>query len=195
MWTGPLPMLDGMDRFSGRAPVSQQQLAADGRAARPLARMAVVWVPSALTAIAFALLYRFDLVGQVRLPILLALLVLGAMSGEVSSRRLRAGASPAVIHALVAVQFLGVTAIIYAIGWGPTLAVGYVFVAARAIDEVGSHVWRPALIWTIVGIALGQLAIATGIVASYVKSPYVHGLRALSALGIAFVIWLLAAKT
>ena len=77
-----------------------------------------------------------------------------------------------------------VTLIIYAIGWGPTLAIGYAFVVAGDLEEIGSRVWRPALVWTVMGIALGELAIALGWVHSYVSAPDVHGLAALSALGV-----------
>ena len=56
----------------------------------------------------------------------------------------------------------GVTAIIYAIGWGPTLAIGYAFVIAGDLEEIGSRVWKPALGWTIVGIACGQAVVALG---------------------------------
>ncbi len=160
-----------------------------------LSRAATVWIPSVITALAFGLLYHFDLVGRVRLPVLLTLVAIGAVSDEVSNRKLRAGVGSVGLHACIALQLLVVTAIIYAIGWGPTLAVGYAFVAARALDEIGSKVWRPMLVWSLVGMTLGQCAVAAGLVTSYVKTPYVHGLGALSGLGMAFVIWMLGSKT
>ena len=47
---------------------------------------------------------------------------------------------------------------------------------AGLLEEIGSRVWRPALAWIVVGMSLGQLAIALGWVHSYVSTPDVHGL-------------------
>ena len=87
------------------------------------------------------------------------------------------------------------SAIIYAIGWGPTLTIGYVFVVSRALDAGGSRVWRATLGWMTLGVALGQVAIVVGLVPSYVPTRYVHGLAVLGVLGMAFVVWLLGTKT
>jgi diguanylate cyclase (GGDEF)-like protein/PAS domain S-box-containing protein len=157
--------------------------------------MATLWIPSGLTAAAFVGLYRVDLVGDLPLAVLLSLLVAAAVSGEITGRRLHPQMSARFLQCAMAVQVLGVTAIIYAIGWGPTLAIGYVFVLERAIEEVGSRAWRPTLAWSVVGIGVGQAAVATGIVPSYVRSPYVHGLGVLSVLGTGFVMQLLGSKT
>jgi diguanylate cyclase (GGDEF)-like protein len=158
-------------------------------------RVANVVVPSVLTAVTFGVLSRFDLVGNLPLWVLFTLMLAAGLSGELTGGLLTPDASPLMLHATMAVQFLGVTAIIYAIGWGPTLSIGYVFVLARALDTAGSRVWRTALLWTIVGIGLGQCAIALNIVPTYVRVPYVHGLAVLCALGMAFVIRLLGVKT
>ena len=90
---------------------------------------------------------------------------------------------------------LGITAIIYVIGWGPTLTIGYVFAVSRALDTAGSRVWPIALGWTTCGIVVGQVAIETGLVPTYVPTPYVHGLAVLGILGTGFVMRLLGMKT
>jgi diguanylate cyclase (GGDEF)-like protein len=160
-----------------------------------LGRVANVVVPTILTALAFAVLSRWGLVGDLPLWALVALLAVSGAASELTSGLIQPNSSPAALHVGMAVLFLGVTAIIYAIGWGPTLSIGYVFVLARALDVAGSRVWRTALLWTVVGIGLGQLAIALHVVPTYVKAPYVHGLAALCVLGSAFVIRLLGTKT
>jgi PAS domain S-box-containing protein len=53
------------------------------------------------------------------------------------------------------------------LGWGPLLVVGYAVSAPQHIRWTGSRAWLPALVWSLVGIALGQVAIATGLVFTY----------------------------
>ncbi|HXQ62396.1 MAG TPA: EAL domain-containing protein [Acidimicrobiales bacterium] len=84
-----------------------------------------------------------------------------------------------------------ITIVIYAVGWGPTLALGLLFGAADCMRNLGTRVTRPAMVFSVLFIGLGQLAIATGIAPSLVSQPFVHGLAALAALGIVFTIKLL----
>src|SRR5438477_528153 len=152
-------------------------------------------MPSVLTAVAFGVASHFGLVGDLPLWLLLTLLVGAGVLGEATAKLIRPDASDVALHGALAAQLLSVSAIICAIGWGPTLTIGYVFVVSRALDNGGSRVWRPTLGWTALGIALGQVAIAVGLVRTYVPAPYVHGLAALGILGMAFVMWLLGTKT
>jgi diguanylate cyclase (GGDEF)-like protein/PAS domain S-box-containing protein len=151
-------------------------------------------VASALTGVAFIGLYWFGLLGDLPLGLLLGLLVGAAGVSELVGRRWGQEPTTGQLHALLATQVLTTTVIIYAIGWGPTLAIGFVFVLARDIEQIGARVWRPALGWILVGLAGGQLAIVAGWVPTYVKEPYVHGLALLMALGVAFVVHLLGQK-
>jgi diguanylate cyclase (GGDEF)-like protein/PAS domain S-box-containing protein len=68
-------------------------------------------------------------------------------------------------------------------------------VIAGDLEDLGSRVWRPALAWFVAGIAGGQVAIAAGITSTYIDEPEVHGLAALSALGVGFIVHLLGTKT
>ncbi|MGH7749761.1 MAG: hypothetical protein ACREQ5_34095, partial [Candidatus Dormibacteria bacterium] len=52
---------------------------------------------------------------------------------------------------------IGVVA--YSTGWGPILSLGFIFGAAYALQLSGSAATRPAVIWAIVYMSLGQLAI------------------------------------
>jgi diguanylate cyclase (GGDEF)-like protein len=154
-----------------------------------------VVVPTILTAVAFVVASRFGLVGDLPLWMLLTLMAGAGALGQATAGLVRPDASPFELHTALAAQVLPVSAIIYAIGWGPTLTVGYVFVVARVLDAGGSRVWRATLGWMALGVALGQVAIVMGVVPSYVPTKYVHGLAALGVLGMAFVVWLLGAKT
>jgi hypothetical protein len=108
-----------------------------------------------LTAVAFAVCSYFGLVGDLPLWLLLSLLFISSFVGEVTGKGVTADATERALHGAIAAQVLTVSMIIYAIGWGPTLTIGYVFIIARALDGAGARVWRITLGWTVIAIALG----------------------------------------
>src|SRR5579863_5542785 len=114
-------------------------------------RVATVAVPSLLTAAAFIVLSRFGLAGHLPLWALLGILTVAGVLGEFTGRFVRFDARLWSLHLAIAMQCLSVSAVIYAIGWGPTLAVGYLFVVARALDEAGARTWPVTLLWATVG--------------------------------------------
>jgi diguanylate cyclase (GGDEF)-like protein/PAS domain S-box-containing protein len=163
--------------------------------ARLAATFSSVWVATALTGVTFVVLYRFGLLGDLPLGVLVGLLGLAALGSEVGGRWGGSDPTPAKLTALVGLHVLTTTIIIYSIGWGPTLAIGYLFVAARDLEGFGARASKPTLLWTVVGTLVGQVAIAVGLVHSYVSQPAVHGLAVLACLGVAFVVHLLGSKT
>jgi diguanylate cyclase (GGDEF)-like protein/PAS domain S-box-containing protein len=87
---------------------------------------------------------------------------------------------------------LGSTALIsYTTGWGPILSVGYLFGAASAIQSFGSRATRPCLLWTTVGMGLGQGAIALHLAPTFIHEPVVQGVAGLGLTGALLVIWML----
>jgi len=160
-----------------------------------MARIAAVALPSAGTAVAFVVMSHLHLIGDEPVWVILGLLAVAAVIGESSGRVLEFNQSAWAIHGAVGLQCLSVAAIIYTIGWGPTLAIGFLFVAARALDLVGSKAWYVVAIWAAVATTAGQVAIAVGLVSTYVPVPQVHGLAALGVLGVGFVAWVLGGKT
>lgn len=152
-------------------------------------------VAGLLTAGAFATLRGFNLLGSAPLWALLLLLVVASLAGQVATVRWGAGSTRVQMHFRIAVHMATTTAVIYAIGWGPTLAVGYLVVVAGDLDISGSDAYLPSLGWALAGIAAGQVAIALGLVSTLVPEPLVHGVGTLAALGLAFVIYLLGTKT
>ena len=159
-----------------------------------LRRVAAVVLPSAATGLAFVVMSRLHLIGHEPVWVVLVLLLVAAVVSETTSRLLEVNQSRWSLHTAIGLQCLVVAAIIYAIGWGPTLAIGFLFVAARAFDIVGSRVWIFVVIWAAVATAAGQVAIALGLY-SYVPVPSVHGLAGLSVLGVSVVVWVLGGKT
>jgi PAS domain S-box-containing protein len=157
-------------------------------AARP-----AVTIP--LTAVAFYGLYRWGAIAHIDLWLLYLVLAAAGVASVFAERRWPAQCTRRQLHAHVAIDIAATTAVIYAIGWGPTLAIGYVFVVANAFRNHGSRVWQPAFAWTVIGIGLGEAAIALGIAPSIVPEPEVHGLAVLAILGTAFIMRVLGRTT
>ena len=66
------------------------------------------------------------------------------------------------LHLRVAVHVAGVTGFIYVSGWGPVFGMAYAFTAFTDMQECGARAWRPALTWSLVGCAAGQLCVWRG---------------------------------
>jgi diguanylate cyclase (GGDEF)-like protein/PAS domain S-box-containing protein len=102
------------------------------------------------------------------------------------------------LYARVGIELTGITVIIYAVGWGPTLVVGLVFGVADCMRSVGAATTKPAIILSAVLVGLGQLGIATGLVPTLVPQPFVQALAVLAVVGLVFTIqligWVFGAK-
>ena len=91
---------------------------------------------------------------------------------------------------------MGVIGIVaYSTGWGPILSLGFIFGAASIFEKLGSKATRAALIWTVVYMGLGQLAIWTGVAPSLITEPRIDGLAALCLFGVLLTIALLGHST
>jgi diguanylate cyclase (GGDEF)-like protein/PAS domain S-box-containing protein len=90
------------------------------------------------------------------------------------------------LHARIGSQAALVTAVIYATGWGPALAIGLVLVGHEALVITGSSSQRVVLGWNLSCLAAGQALIALGWAPSLIPAPEVHGLAVLVAIGITF---------
>lgn len=95
------------------------------------------------------------------------------------------------LYARVGIELTGISIIIYAVGWGPTLVVGLVFGVADCMRSVGAATTRPAIVLSIILIGLGQGGIALGIVPTLVPQPFVQALAVLALAGLVFTIQLL----
>src|SRR6478672_11770292 len=86
------------------------------------------FVEAGSTLATFALLRQLGAIAATPLWVYCVLLVGGAVSSAVVLRRWPGGCTTRQLHCRVAVNAAVTTAVIYATGWGPTLAIGYVFV-------------------------------------------------------------------
>jgi diguanylate cyclase (GGDEF)-like protein/PAS domain S-box-containing protein len=71
----------------------------------------------------------------------------------------RAPHDQARIQVRLCVSMLATTSIVYAVGWGPMLVIGYGVGFAIVLQEAGSASWRSGFAWSVVAVGLGQLAI------------------------------------
>jgi diguanylate cyclase (GGDEF)-like protein/PAS domain S-box-containing protein len=91
---------------------------------------------------------------------------------------------------------MGVIGIVaYSTGWGPILSLGFIFGAASILENLGSKATKPALIWTVVYMGIGQLAISTGVAPSLISQPRIDGLAVLCLFGVLLTIALLGRST
>ncbi|MCU1429586.1 MAG: putative diguanylate cyclase/phosphodiesterase with sensor [Actinomycetia bacterium] len=124
-------------------------------------------------ALGFWLMDRAHLLGSTPYWVILTLLVGTAIVNAGAyfvAQRLKPGAVRRNLR--LAIAAATTTVIIYATGWGPVIAIGYVLGLSDVLRTDGSKAWSRGVIWSIGGIALGQLAIATHI-APTVLSPHV----------------------
>src|SRR5437868_2667432 len=147
------------------------------------------------TGVAFVLLDWWGVLGNVPLWALLAILLVSGFLSTVIDRVFGGRTSTAGLHARMAASAANTGVVIYATGWGPMLAIGYVVIVAGELNAAGSAAVVPSMVWCGLVMAAGQLAIAVHVAPTVVSQPLVHGLGALSALGLMFVIRLLGTKT
>jgi diguanylate cyclase (GGDEF)-like protein/PAS domain S-box-containing protein len=118
--------------------------------------------------------------------------LLGVMAIAWLASRVTAVAFPQLWKLRLGVEIVVIALVTYTIGWGALLAIGFVFNAADHLNQEGSRAGRPAIAFTILGITVGELAVAFGVVKSLFPQPEGHGLAVLEGVGACFVIWMLA---
>lgn len=147
------------------------------------------------TVLGFLALDRAGFLADVPVWVLLALIGVGAGIRPLTHALWPAGAPVGALHARVALQTAFAGAVVYATGWGPALALGFVLIAADNIHVSGSSAARPAVVWAGVAVAGGQVAVAAGAAPSMLPVPEGHGLAALALMGVAFAAHRMGAAT
>ena len=66
------------------------------------------------------------------------------------------------LNVRVAVQVAAVSAVIFLTGWGPVLWGAYAFIALEVIAKCGSRSWLSVAVWSLVGMAVGEMGIWMG---------------------------------
>jgi diguanylate cyclase (GGDEF)-like protein/PAS domain S-box-containing protein len=158
------------------------------RVVNALPRCAVI----VLTAVAFVGLHEWGLLGSTSLAIILPILLVGGLATEATFQYARhhGGYGP-----LIVVPLVVVTLVIYAIGWGPALSIGYLFPLGEAYKLEHPPTVRLSVGVILLGLGLGELAVALGIVRSHIPAGDGHALAALAALGLTFVLHMMASTS
>lgn len=131
----------------------------------------------------FCLIRSWGLIADIPYWAIVGLLAFALIVNSLNAALWAAATSGWRLALRVGVEMAVIAVVIYGIGWGPILAVGFVFGAADVMRSAGSAAARPAAAWTVVCIAAGQVAIATGVAPTLIHQPLVHTLGALDALG------------
>ncbi len=139
-----------------------------------------------LAAVALVALQQVHFVAPSPIWLIPVLLVGGQLASTASGFWWDRSPTRLRLHARIATQVVLVTAIIYATGWGPALAIGLVLVGQESLAMTGSSSYRVVLGWTFTCLAAGQGMLALGWAPSLLPVPAVHGLAILVAIGIAF---------
>jgi diguanylate cyclase (GGDEF)-like protein/PAS domain S-box-containing protein len=131
--------------------------------------------------------------GRAPVAALVGSLVVGsALGNEALHRRFGGSQFDRYVQPRLALHVASAGAIVYLTGWGPVLAPAFVILLTLHLKwGAAAGVWRPMLLWSLLGVAGGQTAIAMGWVYSYVPLPGAHGMAILSALVLAVVMRLI----
>jgi diguanylate cyclase (GGDEF)-like protein/PAS domain S-box-containing protein len=136
----------------------------------------------------FCLIRSWGLIANVPYWVIVALVLFAFVVNSINAAMWAQATEGWRLSLRVGMEMAVIAIVIYGIGWGPILAVGFVFGAADAMRSAGSAAARPSIIWTLICIAVGQVAIATGVAPTLIHQPLVHTLGALDALGAVITI-------
>jgi len=136
----------------------------------------------------FCLIRSWDLIARIPYVVVASLVLFAFVVNSLNTALWVEGSGGWRLHLRVAVEMGVIAVVIYGIGWGAILAIGFVFGAVDVMRSAGSAAARPAIIWTVLCIAMGQLAIAVGAAPTLIHQPLVDSLGVLDALGAVFTI-------
>ncbi len=137
-----------------------------------------------LALVGIVVLHQFDLAADVPLWVFVALLGAGAVWQQAPVQRLVAGDDPGGRLGLrIGVHLALATAVMYLVGWGALLAVAHIHVLTVHLRSSGSRAWKPVVGASVASIAVGQVAVGTGLVESLLDPYLSHGLALMVMLG------------
>jgi diguanylate cyclase (GGDEF)-like protein/PAS domain S-box-containing protein len=127
-------------------------------------RRAAARVSEALASLpVLVVLHWFGLIGRSPLWLMVCLLVAATVLQQPEVQRRLAGARTRKhLHRAIAVPFCLVGLMVYLTGWGPLLLIVFPIGAAMYVRTFGSAAWRPALVWTVVVVTVGQVGVGLG---------------------------------
>ena len=147
--------------------------------------------PAAIVAIPW--LQRAGLIAPTPLWIMFLLLVACSLANAVVVM-IEGSLSPRVgLHLRAAVAACSTAWVIYASGWGSLLVIAYAVAIADAMRIHGSRAWQPGLVWSLVAIFFGEIAIEAGIAPSIMSPSVSHAVAGTTAILLALIVRTLGA--
>ncbi len=135
---------------------------------------------------------RFGYIEPVPILLVFGELALTLTSMALFTARFPPGSDRAKPRIQLFLQILFVGLIIYTIGWGSVLAVGFIFPAATVISSDGSDNGWWAIGYIVATVSAGETAVGSGLARSMVTSATGHGLALLEVAGTCAAVWVIA---
>ena len=134
---------------------------------------------------------RYGYVEHVPLPLIVGELLATLAGLAVFTSRYPPGTDRALprVHMFGQIALVGI--IVYTLGWGSLLAVGFVFPVANIMSKEGSRYGPWAMACVMTTVAAGETVVALGWVRTMVAGPVGHGLALLEVAGTCAVIGIL----
>ena len=137
--------------------------------------IAAVYASVPIAVVGFWWLYHEHHVGSTPLWVVIVILAITSVVNLGSFAWLRTKPGPGLqMQVRLAVSAFSTTAVVYAIGWGSILVIGYAVGVAEIVRSNGSATWRGALGWNGAGILCGELAIQLHIAPSILPIGVAH---------------------
>jgi diguanylate cyclase (GGDEF)-like protein len=134
----------------------------------------IVFASGPAAVLAMPLLQRAGLIADTPMWLLIALLVACSVSNVLAIMFGRRCTPAGALQLQTSVAALSTAWFVYATGWGSLLVIGYAMGIAEAMRLHGSRAWRPALAWTAVAVAAGEIAVGAGIAPTILSPGMAH---------------------
>jgi diguanylate cyclase (GGDEF)-like protein len=137
-------------------------------------------------------LQHIGLLADTPYPVLVGLLALSSGSDAVLTMWQKR-APDCVLRAQIrfAVTATTTSMVLYAVGWGSLFVIGYAVGAATVLAQSPSRKWPLGLLWNVVTIVLGQVAIQLDIAPSLVDKDLSHAMAVVGVVCLGLVMWIL----
>lgn len=123
------------------------------------------------------------------------LVAVAASAGAVAllgDRCYRVRPAPPTMHLRVATQTVGATVVLYLIGWGPALAIGFGFAILNNAFRMGSRSRWALMLWPIVCLAVAQVVVETAGIHLLVSAATADGLAAVDVVALVLTVLFVA---
>jgi diguanylate cyclase (GGDEF)-like protein/PAS domain S-box-containing protein len=155
---------------------------------RLLGASLVVFASGPAAAIAVPWLQRAHLIAATPLWLLISLLVACSLSNACVIA-FEGRLPPAWgLQLRAAVAAISTAWVVYATGWGSLLVIAYAIAIADAMRVHGSRAWRPGLVWSMVAVFGGEVAIELGLAPSVMRPSTSHAVAGATTCCLALIV-------